>query len=157
MLRLALSSRLAGLRRRCTRWLGGGPPALDGVDEVSTVRDHVDTDELAQSLADHWQPAVEMVQFRDEPLSEVLRFTNQRDGTRITLKPVDMQTSTGAVEVYTRPAPTAGRTHRGTAESLAAGLTEATRLAAAHSSQHGLTARSSSHRPPPAARQADEP
>ena len=155
MLRLALVSRLAGLRRRASRWLDGGPPSLDGIEEVPTVSDHVDTAELTQWLPAQWRAAVELVQFQGEPLAEVVRLTNQHDGTRITVKPVELEAPTESVDVYIRRSPRAARRHRETVDSLAAGLTEATRLAVDHR-QRGLRARSSSHRSPPAARQPAE-
>ena len=155
MLRRALHSRLAGLHRRWSRRLGSEPTVLDSVEETTTISDQVDIERLTQWLPDQWSPAVEIVRFRGKPLAETLRITNRRDGARITLRPVDLEAPTERVEIYTRRAPTAERTHRGTADSLAAGLTEATRLAAKHR-QRGLRARSSSHRSPPAARQPAE-
>lgn len=131
MLRLALTSRLAGLRRRWNYWLGGGPASLDKTQEIQTISDHVDTTDLTQWLPDQWDAAIEIVQFQGEPLAQVIRLINQRDGARITLKPVDMQTPTGAVEIYTRSSSQSARSQRETADSLSTGLTEATQLAVA--------------------------
>jgi len=133
MLRLVFKSRCIGLLRRVRRLFGSQPVDLDSVDELRTIGDCVDARELTRQLPADWQPTIEIVQFRGEPLAEVVRLTNQRDGTRLTLKPVDTGLPRGSLDIYRRPAPTAGRTHHGTEPSLSAGLTEAARLAESHS------------------------
>lgn len=136
MFRLVLTSRCVGLLRRLRRLFGTEPVVdLDCVAEIQTVGDWVDAETLSQWLPVDWCATIELVKFRRESLAEVVRFTNQQDGTRITLKPVAIDSPTGPIEIYTRPASTAARTHHSTEPSLSAGLAEATQLAVSQCSQ----------------------
>lgn len=140
MIRLALKSRCVGLWRR---WLGSEPASLDSVEEIQTIGDIVETEDC--ELPDDWSVSVEIVQFRGESLVEVVRFTNQRDGYRLTLKPTDTARPRGPLDIYTRAVPTAARTHHSTEPSLSAGLAEARRLAEHHTpTASRLRSRSSS-------------
>jgi len=150
MFRLALISRCVGLSRRLRRLVGSQPADLDTVEQRRTISDCLDGPTLSHRLPTGWQPAVEIVQFRGQPVAETVRLTNQRDGSRITLKPLAVDAPSGPIELHTRAAATAERTHHATEPSLSAGVTEAIRLAASHTpTRRRLTARSSSHRQPP--------
>ena len=131
MFRLVLTSRCVGLLRRLRRLFGTEPVVdLDSIAEIQTVGDWVDAETLTQWLPVDWCATIELVKFRGESLAEVVRLTHRQDGTRITLKPVATDAPTGPIEIYTRPASTAERTHHSTEASLSTGLTEATRLTA---------------------------
>jgi len=123
-----------GIRRRLrsvVAWVRRStPPSLDSVSASPTIGDVVDHEAVERRLPEGWRVAREIVQFRGESLAEVLRFTD-REGFRITLKPVDMLEPTGPVELYTLASPFDARQCRETADSLAAALDSAIEIAAA--------------------------
>lgn len=152
MTRLILLKR--GLQR-LTDWFAEPEASLDDIDEEPTIGDHIKTTELDSRLPDNWRVEPDIVQFKDDSLTEVVRLTCGEDGYRITLKPVDMLAPTETVELYTRDSPSAARTQRTTVDSLSAAVTAAGRIATSRQSEtkQPPTARSSSHR----GRQAEQP
>jgi len=131
MVSLPIRLRLRLWVQRLRQW-HSRPDSLDAVEEVPTVGDYIERRGIDARLPDGWCVDREMVRFDGESLAEVLRLTSRGDGYRITLKPVDLQAPTEAIEVYTRGSPFEARHHRETVDSLAAAIDEAERLAAAH-------------------------
>jgi hypothetical protein len=107
------------------------PDPLDSVDEIPTVGDYIERRGMDARLPDSWCVDREMVRFDGQSLAEVVRFTSRGDGYRITLKPVDLQAPTEAIELYTRSSPFEARHYRETVDSLSAAVEAAERLAAA--------------------------
>ncbi len=110
--------------------------SLDEVEEVATIGDHIENTSLASQLPDGWCVDREIVQFRGESLAEVVRLTSRGDGYRITLKPAEMKTPRGRIEIYTRVSPFKSRQHRRTADSLSAAVGVAAEIAANRDTQH---------------------
>lgn len=146
MFRFILRSWLAGLRRRWRRRLDSEPTALDTIEETATISDCVDTELLTQQCPAQWCATVEIVQFRGEPLTEVVRLTDS-ESYRITLKPVELCTPTGQIELYTRTSPQHSRRHRRTVESLSVAVTAATEIAATRQAQRQRSVDLSANRP----------
>ena len=123
-----------GIRRQLrsvVQWVRrSDPPSLDSVATAPTIGDVVDHEAVEGRLPEGWRVAREIVQFRGESLAEILRLTD-REGFRITLKPVDMLEPTGPIELYTLASPFDARQCRETADSLAAALDSAVEIAAA--------------------------
>lgn len=123
-----------GIRRRLRSVVGwlrrSTPTSLDSVTAAPTIGDVVDHEAVERRLPEGWRVGREIVQFRGEPLAEVLRLTD-REGFRITLKPVAMLEPTGPVELYTLASPVDARQRRETADSLAAALDSAVEIAVA--------------------------
>jgi len=109
--------------------------SLDEVEEVATIGDHIEHTGLGSRLPDGWCVDREIVQFRGQSLAEVLRLTSRGDGYRLTLKPAEMKTPKGRIEIYTRVSPHESRHHRRTVDSLSAAIEEAERLALGHEQQ----------------------
>lgn len=131
MVSLPIRLRLRLWVQRLRQW-HSRPDPLDAVDEIPTVGDYIERRGIDARLPDGWCVDREMVRFDGQSLAEVVRLTSRGDGYRITLKPVDLQAPTEAIEVYTRSSPFEARCHRETVDSLSAAIEAAERLAAAH-------------------------
>jgi hypothetical protein len=131
MIGLPIRLQLRTWLQRVNEWYSS-PEPLDEVQEVATIGDHTESLETDSRLPDGWSVDREMVQFRGESLAEVVRLASRGDGFRITLKPVDLQAPTEAIEVYTCGSPFEARSHRATVEPLSTAIDEAERLAVAH-------------------------
>ncbi|MEA1931275.1 MAG: hypothetical protein U9O06_06980 [Euryarchaeota archaeon] len=125
--------------QRISEWYSP-PDSLDEVQEVTTIGDRIESQEIGSRLPDGWSVDREIVQFRGESLAEVLRLTNRSDGYRITLKPTDMTAPTGRIRIYTRPSPFKSREYRQTADSLSAAIGTATEIAASRDTRQRQSA-----------------
>lgn len=115
--------------QRLKEWFGEAADSLDSVETVRTIGDCIESGDIESRLPAGWRVDREIVQFPGESLAEVVRLTG-RDGSRISLKPIDMYAPTDRIELYTRASPGRSRQQRRRVDSLSEAVTVATEIAA---------------------------
>lgn len=139
MIEFSLTTFLRHEFHRVVDWYSETPPSLADADEALTIGDCIGRTDIDSRLPDGWRVDRDIVQFSG--LAEVVHLTDSDDGYRITLKPVEMAAPTGAIEIYTRTAPSESRQRRDTVDSLSAALAVAERIATTRETQHQPTGR----------------
>jgi len=132
--------------QRLKSWLSGPTESLESVEPARTIGDCVDRDRLSRRLPAGWRVNCEIVQFPGESLTEVVRLVD-REGYRITLKPVELCAPTEQIEIYTRTSPLTSRQHRRTVDSLSDALIYATGIATSRHGRYRKPAKGSTETP----------